>query len=503
MSGDKGVFSNVEKNRRDKYEIKRRDKYIYMGMSALIVAMLSMGLSKSNEFSRDFFLMNIANLTSIEKMQNIDFRVEYYIAFIIFAILFWGGLIRKEPLFKKDGIIRKIFYIIFLPLNLIFKMYIGLLKKLDPKRKDNKDETLLNFFFKVLYAPFNFLFFVHEETKAFQFAPLWYKKLEVDFFKQTHNKVDGITREETLVALKDFHLLFTNKEYKTLVRLFKSEEQFIDYLKITEGYLIEREAKKPKYDELFFSNKKSVLRNFRAYNGKDKVYFSMDYILFKVDEQSKIFKEFLTNRFLKGSTRINVEIINFFKYAVNDKNFANNIVGVSKDDLKPESKRYTKEEKAKIKLEIQKVNEALERNDLPFIENLLKERLIIWFKFFLARVMLQRYCNIPCGLLVVKLSDYSFRMIAEAYDDKKLINITANQNDGSSSSFKGDGLVNLFLYTWNAFLYSRKTKLLQEIEFNLNTTSDTSNLYDKDISNIISNMEKEILENNKNWLIYK
>ena len=117
--------------------------------------------------------------------------------------------------------------------------------------------------------------------------------------------------------------------------------------------------------------------------------------------------------------------------------------------------------------------------------------------------MLQRYCNIPCGLLVVKLSDYSFRMIAEAYDDKKLINITANQNDGSSSSFKGDGLVNLFLYTWNAFLYSRKTKLLQEIEFNLNTTSDTSNLYDKDISNIISNMEKEISENNKSWLIYK
>lgn len=35
---------------------------------------------------------------------------------------------------------------------------------------------------------------------------------------------------------------------------------------------------------LFKSNKKSVLKKFRAFNGKDKVYFSMDYILFKIDE---------------------------------------------------------------------------------------------------------------------------------------------------------------------------------------------------------------------------
>ena len=45
---------------------------------------------------------------------------------------------------------------------------------------------------------------------------------------------------------------------------------------------------------LFKSNKKSVLKKFRAINGKDKVYFSMDYILFKVDEQSKLFEEFVS-----------------------------------------------------------------------------------------------------------------------------------------------------------------------------------------------------------------
>ena len=63
---------------------------------------------------------------------------------------------------------------------------------------------------------------------------------------------------------------------------------------------------------------------------------------------------------------------------------------------------------------------------------------MIWFKFYFARLILQRYCNIPAGLLVVKLEDYSMRMITEVYNDKKLVNISKNQNDGSSESFNCD-----------------------------------------------------------------
>ena len=375
----------------------------------------------------------------------------------------------------------------------MYKFYLFVLRKLDPKKKEDKDDTLFRALSKLIYMPYNFLTFTHEETKPFEFQPCWLGKLEKDFFKQAHNKVDNIIRVTDLAILKDFHLVFTDNEYKKLIRLFKSEDAFNDYLKITEGYLTE--SGKRKFDELFHSNKKSVLKNFRAFNDRDKVYFSMDFILYKVDEQSKVFEKFLTERFLRGTTRVNAEILNYFKYTINDKNFTYNIVGVTKEDLN--GNKYSKEEKKLLQSEISKVKAALENDDLTYIENLIKERLVIWFKFFFGRTIMQRYCNIPSGLLVARVEDYTMRMITEVYIDKKLVNIAKNQNDGSSNSFKGDGLTNLFLYVWNVFLHGRKTKILDELAFNINTISDNTNMYDGDIQELVKNMEKEIDEHKK------
>lgn len=406
----------------------------------------------------------------------------------------WWALILKTPMFKKDGLIRKMFYLIFLPLNLLYMLYLFILKKINPKIKINKDNTLFNLLSKILYSPINFMFFTYDEAKPFKFTPCWYGKIEKDFFKQTHNKVDAIERVTDLVVLEEFHNIFTADEYNKLIRLFKNEGQFIDYLKITEGYLAEKGNKK--FDAIFKSSKKSILRKFRAFNGKDKVYFSMDYILFKVDEQAKVFEEFITDRFLKGSTRVSAEIVNYFRLTVNDKLFVYNMIGVTEKDLN--SNKYSNKEKKILKDEINKIEEALKNDDLNFIQNLIKERLVIWFKFFFARLILQRYCNIPAGLLVVKLEDYSSRMITECYLDKKLINIGRQKNDGSSASFKGDGLVNLFLFTWNSFLHGRKAKVLNDIEFNINTVSDPVSLFDDDVLNIVKNMEQEISENKNN-----
>ena len=375
----------------------------------------------------------------------------------------------------------------------MFKLYLYALVKYNPKRKITKDDTLFNAVMKMLYAPINFFMFTYDEAKPFQFQPCWYQKLEKDFFKQTHNKVDAIERVDDLIVLEEFHNIFTAVEYDKLIRLFKNEAAFIDYLKITEGYLVEKGNRK--FDAIFKSNKKSVLRKFRAFNGKDKVYFSMDYILFKVDEQSKLFEEFVSDRFLKGSTRISAEILNYFRLTVNDKLFVWNILGVTEKDFK--SNKYSKEQKAKLITEKKKIEEALNNDDLSYIQNLLKERLLIWFKFFFARVILQRYCNIPAGLLVVKFEDYSSRMITECYLDKKLINIGRQKNDGSSTSFKGDGLVNLFLFVWNTYLYGRKVKVMNDIEFNINTVSDTVSLFDEEVLSIVKNMENEIKEHKK------
>ena len=361
------------------------------------------------------------------------------------------------------------------------------------KRKEDKDERLLGAIFKVLYFPFNFMLFLHKEGEAFKFVPCWYGKIEKDLFKQTHNKVDEITRVNNLIALRDFPDIFTDSEYTKLVRLFKNEDQLIDYLKITEGYLTEKN--KRKYDELFFSENKKTLKKFRAFNGKDKVYFSMDYIKYKVEEESKNFDVFLSKRFLKGSTRVSAEIFTYFKMIINDTKYEYNLLGITKENM--EGRKYSKKELKELNIELEKIKEAKEKEDIVYIESILKERLLVWFKFFFTRLILQRYCNIPAGLLVVKLEDYSTRMITEVYNDKKLINISRNQNDGSSKSFNGDGLVNLFLFTWNAFLHGRKIKVLQSLEFNINTISDAQNLYDDDIEMLVKNMEKEIKDANK------
>lgn len=287
--------------------------------------------------------------------------------------------------------------------------------------------------------------------------------------------------------------MFTNVEYTKLIRHFKSEEIFNDYLKITEGYLIEKN--KRKYDELFYSDKVQTLKDFRAFNGRDKVYFSMDFINFKVLQQADAFQKYLETRFMRGSTRVSAEILIYFRMIVADRKFIYNAIGIRKEDLT--NGRFTKQELIEIKKEIQLLEEAKEKNDSLAIENYLKEKLIVWFKFFLARTMLQRYTNIPSGLLVVKIEDYSMRMITEVYNDKKLVNISRNQNDGLSDSFNGDEMVNLFLFLWNAFMYGRKTKLLKDLEFNLNTISDTAKEFDEEVEAIVKNMEMEIKENKK------
>lgn len=491
-SNNGGAFSDVEQTRRDRYEIKRRDRYLLLIVVAILIGAIALMLSTTTGISKDFFLINVSRIRSFDDLMAIDFRADYYFMFIAYVSIVWYGLILKKPLFKKDGLIRNIGYLIFLPLNILFAIYIRVLKMFNKNRKDDKDETLLNAFLKLCYFPFNFLFFTHKEGEAFKFVPCWYGKIEKDLFKQVHNKIDEIVRVNTLIALKDFPDIFTNVEYKKLVRLFKNENQLIDYLKITEGYLTEKNKKK--YDELFYSENKKTLKKFRAFNGRDKVFFSMDYVIFKTTEQSKIFEEFLTKRFLKGSTRVSAEIFTYFKMIVNDKKYEYNLLGITKDDL--ENGRYSKSELKELRIELNAIREARDNEDTVFIENLLKERLVVWFKFYFTRTILQRYCNIPAGLLVVKIEDYSMRMITEVYNDKKLVNISRNQNDGSSKSFNGDGLVNLFLFTWNAFLYGRKIKVLQDVEFNINTISDTSNMYDDDVNVLVKNMEDEIQNKN-------
>ena len=489
-----GAFSNVENTRRDKYEIKRRDRWYVIIFASAFVAMIGFALSRTKDFPMDFFLFDFTKIKSLDDLQKVSFRYEYYVIFVGVISILWYMFTREEKVLKDDSIIFKIGKVIFFPLNLIFSLYLKLAKWINPTRKDNKNETLWNLIWKIFYLPFNILLFHYNETRNFTFRPYWYAKIKNDFFKQVHNKTDELERVDELEALEDYHKIFTNEEYKDLLQMFRSEDSLIDYLKITEGYLKENE--KEKYDKIFRSDNENILENFRAFDGKDTVYFSMDFIAYKTKQQSERYEEFLRRRFLKGRTRISAETIDMLKLIISDLNFEAKVCGMGDTD-KQDLSKLSKARLAELKSRVERLKTAKEKQDTKYIEEVLVERLVIWFKFFFARILLQRYCNIPADLVVVKLADYSTRMIMEIYADKKLVNIVKNQNDGQSKSFEGDGLVNLFLYTWNSFLYGRKERVLERIEYNINTISDPADEEDSLVQKINEDMKAEIINYNK------
>lgn len=489
-----GAFTNVENTRRDKYEIKRRDRWYVIIFSSAIVAMIGFALSRTKNFPMDFFLFDFTKIKSFDDLQKVGFKYEYYVVFVVITSIVWYVFTREEKILKDDSIVFKIGKVIFFPLNLLFSLGLKIAKWINPTRKDNKNETLWNLIWAIIFLPFNVLLFHYNETKKFSFRPYWYRKIKNDFFMQVHNKTDELERVDELEALEDYHKIFTNEEYKDLLQMFRSEDSFLDYLKITEGYL--KEKKKEKYDEIFRSDNENILENFRAFDGKDTVYFSMDFIVYKTVQQAERYEEFLRRRFLKGRTRISAETVDMLKLIINDLNFEAKVCGmgdIDKQDLNKLSKDRLKE----LKNRVEKLKVAKAEQNTKYIEEVLVERMVIWFKFFFARVLLQRYCNIPADLVVVKLADYSSRMIMEIYTDKKLVNIVKNQNDGQSKSFEGDGLVNLFLYTWNSFLYGRKERILERIEYNINTISDPADEEDKLVLKINQDMKDEIVAYNK------
>ena len=467
---------------------------LHSRLTAIIVAGFSLGLSRYEDFSDKFFLMkDIWNIRSIDDFLNYDITLEYYVpvVFYIFSVMY---MMNKKDKEKKRSVIMQI---ILSPLIIILAYTLKILSVMKIYKKETSKinfRSTYDFFWKIYFSPITLVASIfiapYYEAKVYYPKPYFIQDLETDFFKPYHVKTDEITRANSLNLLKNFSDIFSEKEWSDFLQLFRDEDEILDYLLITEGYLTE--PNNLKYDEVFESRNPKVLESFRAFNGRDKVYFSFDFIEYFVKRESKKFRGFLNRRFLKRRTRVSAEVVRYFNVFLGDSKFAEKLIGINNTD---KQKFYNSKDYAEKRLELEKRVEILKKakaeNNLEIIKEEIINKIMIWFKFFMTRLILQRYTNVSNGILVVKIADYTTRMISEIYMEEKIINITQNINDGKSDSFEGDGLTNLFLYMWNAYLHGRNEKVLEQLEFNINTISDSADVDDMNAQKFNNYIETE------------
>jgi hypothetical protein len=220
-----------------------------------------------------------------------------------------------------------------------------------------------------------------------------------------------------------------SNEYAFIRWLFKSRAEMIDLMRIAEGFI---EAKTPirKYDKFLSKEeyeerlkKAGSLDNFRTYNGTDEVIYSHHLIKDIIDDEAKKFEEYIVKYAFDSRMLFARRFRKYESVLKNDVNLRRYIFPKTKS-------------KEQIELILGDVNRK--RAYLVFV-------MVCYFRFVLWKMIVSQYVNLPAGTIVVKLRDYTIRMIVEVFDDNSLINIVQNKNDGSTDSFESDNLTNMFL----------------------------------------------------------
>jgi len=451
---EQGVYADLEKNKLGKQSYKDQKKFSTVVFASALSFGVCILLSMNNSPTMEFLFVNISDMFSGKNVDDYELNIPYYTGLVLVVFLLWFSLFMKERKYISDE---------HTPLK----------------------EPIMSKLSKIIFTPLTSHMIPYRDQLYLQFKAGWFDSLDRKFFKQTHNVVDGYSRVSELNHLKKIFEIYTKDEKEEITQMFKSEEALLDLYKITEGYLTEKD--KEKFDKTMELTKENF-NDFRAFNEKDTVYFSIDFIIYKVEEESIKFREFLEKRMIRSRSKISRECSTYFTYLINDLKATEKLL--SMDNL--EHQNIAPEKMEKLKLKNAYYKKLIKENKYEQIELILQNKLVVYFKFILSRVILQKYTNIPAGTAVSKIADYTLRMITEVYDVKVLINIDKNKNDGTSESFNGDALVNLFLYTYNHYLYSRREKLLDEIDRAINVDFLSNTEDGMNTSNIISNTFNEM-----------
>jgi len=472
-------FGNIESRREEKNNLKkwwkRLNVFFFITASATVLMFGFMSDKAEEKYYEinylDFVVLDHANLSDLSINAQRYYIVGAFVLFFIFSL--FGAKSKLEYEEELNFKIKK-------SPSMIFKIKYKLISLFD----NALYMAMLPFSYGTLGIDSDSDYL----KKKFFMRYGWMSHLERSFFKQTFSLIDGYARKKELSDFKNFPLLFSrhtkmedallSPEYRSTVKLFKSPEKLEDIFKITEGYM-RNDAKK--YDEYLDPvNFKKVLNrdfdgklnNFKVYDGRDKVYFSFALVKNIIDVEARRFVSFM-DKYSTTSSGLDFtrSYKPFFTMLKEDKNTLKMLKGLHAPEPMTEDRDLTQKEL------MQRVNFVFE----------------IYFRFCSVFYIINQYINLPAGTVVVRMEDYTIRMIVEAYDNQNIVSIEKRKNDGSTDSFRGDALVNMFLLSWNYYNYSVNNSFKDKVYsiFNLRD-EEVEERGSGEVSSMVENMSKTL-----------
>lgn len=316
-----------------------------------------------------------------------------------------------------------------------------------------------------------------EERKALYFRFGWVGHIEKTFFKQIVEKEDGYERADKLRLLANYPEILSgkkgadakrSKEFLFTSWLFKNKKSMDDLFLIAEGYIALK--RKEKFDRILsaeeFKEKMSKygadrergLDSFRMYNGSDEILWSSDLVFEFVEQETKKFEDYINKYALNSRTLFSRRFQIYSGALFSDKNIKKYL--------------FANEEMYKNCL----ADPSVFSKHLSFV-------LTCYFRFILLKMIIGEYINLPAGTTVVKIRDYTLKMIVETFDDESLVGIVPGKNDGSTLGFNSDNLANVFLASFNHFKKSTENSFDKRIYkiFNFRDEEVIHSIEEKDI----------------------
>jgi len=449
-SSQSSDYGSIEQRRQEQIKIRTIWKYTALAVYGLLTFGLLSLMAKTSVYHweiqdyKDFFFIDYRNIA--KSSLNL---IVYGVVALSVMVLYWSIFVAKSlvelELIREDKIERR------RSVGLTLRLRIFLARVL----------TKPTYY---IFFPISYLFLAVassdvEDRKSFFIRHGWISHLRKNFFMQEPELTDTYTRTKTLELFEKYPLIYSKETnidagrksvyYRTAVDLFKSHERFVDMFLISEGYI---ESSGGKYDKLLSTAEfKDTLKNthngnidnFRLFNGRDEILFSFDLIKQLIDEEAVRFNRYVSEYAIEDPF---LDFSRMFKEPFE----------ILKGDKRALAMLRGLKTPAKIE----------EEEDMPPAELIKRIQFIfeVYFRQIAIFHIINQYINLPAGTVVVRMDDYTIRMITEIYDETCIVSLVPDKNDGSTEIFNGDSLANLFLISWNYYNYTVDNSFRDRVE---------------------------------------